>query len=370
MESGMRLSNRPLLVFSVLAMLLATTADAEKKYGPGVTDSEIKIGQTMPYSGPVSAFGTLGRAEAAYIRMINDEGGVNGRKIKLISLDDGYSPPKTVELTRKLVEEEQVLLTFSAFGTAHNSAVHKYMNAKKVPQLFIASAALKWDDPQHYPWTMAISATPKVDAPLYARYLLKKFPDAKIAILYQNDDYGKDYVRTLKESLAEKAARMIVAEVSYEPTDPTIDSQIITLKASGADTLFAFTTPKAGAQAIRKVNDAAWKPRYFVPYPMASIESVLKPAGLDKSVGLISAMSIKDPNDEQWKDDAETKRYLAWMKKYYPEGDPADIYNVAGYNYGHVLVHVLKQCGDDLTRENVMKQAASLQNPFRCCCQD
>jgi ABC-type branched-subunit amino acid transport system substrate-binding protein len=351
-----------------LFILLSITAlgtgqvQAEKKYGPGVTDTEIKIGQTMPYSGPASSFSLLGKAEAAYFAKVNDEGGINGRKIKLISLDDGYSPPRTVEQTRRLVEQEEVLLIFGSVGSAGASAVHKFMNAMKVPHLFLATVAAKWDDPKHYPWTLAYPPAPKVDAHLYARYLLKHYPHARIGILYQNDDYGRDYLKALRDGLGEKQAAMIVAEVSYEASDPTIDSQLVTLKSGGADTLFTFANPKAAAQAIRKVGDMSWKPLYFINYSVASVETVLKPAGLDKSIGIISAQYTKDPSDPQWNDDIETKRYFAWMKKYYPEGDRADLYNVSGYNYAHAIVHVVEQCGDELTRENVMKQATSLNS--------
>ena len=351
-------------LFITLGMTALTMGhvQAEKKYGPGVTDTEIKIGQTMPYSGPASSFSLLGKAEAAYFAKVNDEGGINGRRIKLISLDDGYSPPKTVEQTRRLVEQEEVLLIFGSVGSAGASAVHKFMNAKKVPHLFLATVASKWDDPQHYPWTLAYPPPPRVDAHLYARYLLKHYPHARIGILYQNDDYGRDYLKALRDGLGEKQTTMIVAEVSYEPSDPTIDSQLVTLKSAGADTLFTFANPKASAQAIRKVGDMSWKPLYFMNYSVASVETVLKPAGLERSIGIISAQYTKDPSDSQWNDDIETKRYLAWMKKYYPDGDSADLYNVSGYNYAHALVHVLRQCGDELTRENVMKQAANLKS--------
>jgi len=349
----------------IVAGLMAVSAgqlQAEKKYGPGVTDTEIKIGQTMPYSGPASSFSLLGKAEAAYFAKVNDEGGINGRRINLISLDDGYSPPKTVEQTRRLVEQEEVLLIFGSVGSAGASAVHKFMNANKVPHLFLATVASKWDDPQHYPWTLAYPPPPRVDAHLYARYLLKHYPHARIGVLYQNDDYGRDYLKALRDGLGEKQATMIAAEASYEPSDPTIDSQLVTLKGAGVDTLFTFANPKAAAQAIRKVGDMSWKPLYFINYSVASVETVLKPAGLEKSVGIISAQYTKDPSDPQWNDDADTKRYLAWMKKYYPEGDSADLYNVSGYNYAHALVHVLKQCGNELTRENVMRQAANLKS--------
>jgi branched-chain amino acid transport system substrate-binding protein len=349
-------------VLGLMAWLAGSTALAEKKYDPGVNDTEIKIGQTMPYSGPVSAYGTIGKVEAAFFAKVNEEGGVNGRKIRFLSLDDGYSPPKTVEQTRRLVENEDVLLLFSSLGTAHNLAVQKYLNAKRVPQLFMASASMKWDDPQHYPWSMAITSTPRADAPLYAQYVLKNYPTAKIAVLYQNDDYGRDYVRVFKDALGPAADKSIVMQVSYEATDPTVDSQIISLHGSGADTLFAVANPKASAQTIRKVYDVGWKPLFFIPFTVASIETVLKPAGLEKSMGLISALSLKDPTDEQWADDKDMQEYLRFMKRYYPEGDASDTFNVAGYNYAHLLVYVLKQSGEDLTRENVMRQAASLRD--------
>ena len=357
-----KLLRKLLCVVSSVLVLAASSVLAEKKYGPGVTDTEIRIGQTMPYSGPVSALGSIGKVEAAYFAKVNEEGGLNGRKIRFLSLDDGYSPPKTVEQTRKLVENEDVLLLFNSLGTAHNLAVQKYLNAKRVPQLFMASASIKWDDPQHYPWSMAITPTPKVDAPLYAQYVLKNYPSAKIAVLYQNDDFGRDYVRVFKDALGPAADKMIVAQVSYEVTDPTVDSQIISLHGSGADTLFAVAGPKAAAQTIRKVYDVGWKPFFIIPFTVASIEAVLKPAGLEKSMGLVSALSLKDPTDEQWADDKDMQEYLRFMKRYYPEGDASDTYNVAGYNFAQLLVYVLQQSGEDLTRENVMRQAASLRD--------
>jgi branched-chain amino acid transport system substrate-binding protein len=335
---------------------------AEKNYGPGVTDSEIKIGQTMPYSGPLSAFGTIGKAQAAYFEMINSKGGVNGRKINLLSLDDGYSPPKTIEQTRKLVESDEVLLLFSSFGTPTNTAAMKYLNAKKVPQLLIAATGMKWGDPRNFPWTMAFLPSQKTGTTGYVLYLLKNRPDAKIGVLYQNDDFGKDYVRALRDHLGDKAERMIVAEASYESTDPSVDSQIATLKGAGADTFFSFTSPKFSAQAIRKAYDIGWKPLYFIPYSATSVSAVLQPAGLEKSVGVISSAYVKDPTDPQWKADAAAKEWLNWMKTYYPEGDVAEIYNVYAYTNAQLLIQVLKQCGDELTRENVMKQAANLRN--------
>jgi branched-chain amino acid transport system substrate-binding protein len=344
------------------ALMLAQPAAAQKKYGPGVTDKEIKIGQTMPYSGPASAYGTIGKAEAAYFAMVNDHGGINGRKINLISLDDGYSPPKTVEQTRRLVEQENVLLDFSPLGTPTNTAIHKYLNGRKVPQLFVATGATKWGDPEHFHWTMGWQPTYQTEGGIYAKYILDKMPNAKIGILFQNDDYGKDYVKGLKDGLGSKAAKMIVSEVSYETTDTTIDSQIVSLQASGADVFFDVTTPKFAAQAIRKAYDIGWKPTHFLNSVSNSVGAVLKPAGLDASTGLISVEYEKDPTDPNWQNDASYKAWLAWMDKYYPDGDKNDTFNVFGYNEAATMVQVLKQCGDELTRENVMKQAASLKN--------
>jgi branched-chain amino acid transport system substrate-binding protein len=349
------------LVLSVL-MLAVSSAHAEKKYGPGVTDTEIKIGQTMPYSGPLSAYGTIGKAEMAYFDMVNRQGGVNGRKINLVSLDDGYSPPRTVEQTRRLVESEEVLLLFSSFGTPTNTAVLKYLNGKQVPQLLIAGASMKWSDPQAYPWAMAFFPNQMTGSAGYAQYVLKNRPDAKIAVLYQNDDFGKDHVKALREHLGDKAATMIVAEATYESNDSTVDSQIATLKGSGADTLFSFATPKFAAQSIRHAFDIGWKPLHFVVYASSSIQAVLQPAGPEKAIGLISSTFVKDPTDPQWKDEKATKDWLAWMKTYYSNGNVAEIYNVYAYINAELLVHVLKLCGDDLTRENVMKRAASLKN--------
>ncbi|HEX4987105.1 MAG TPA: ABC transporter substrate-binding protein [Burkholderiales bacterium] len=347
---------------AALALWMATPAGAAKSYGPGVSDTEIRIGQTMPYSGPLSAFGTIGRAQAAYFEMLNARGGINGRRIRLVSLDDGYSPPKTVEQTRRLVESEEVLLLFSSFGTPPNTAAMKYLNAKRVPQLFIAATGMKWGDPRNFPWTMAFLPSQKSGTAGYARYLLKERPQAKIGVLYQNDDFGKDYLQALKDHLGARAARMIVAEASYESTDPTVDSQVVTLKDAGADTFFSFTSPKFTAQAIRKAWDIGWKPLYFIPYSASSVAAVMVPAGLQKSVGIISSAYVKDPSDPQWKADPATRQWAAWMKQYFPDGDTADIFNVYAYTNAQLLVQVLKACGDDLTRENVMRQAASLKN--------
>jgi branched-chain amino acid transport system substrate-binding protein len=340
---------------------LATPAAAQKKYDPGATDSEIKIGQTMPYSGPASAYGVIGKTEAAYFKMINDNGGINGRKINFISLDDGYSPPKTVEMARRLVEQEEVLFLVNTLGTPPNSAIHKYMNIKKVPHLFLATGASKWNDPKNFPWTMGFNPNYHSEGKLYAQEILRTKPNAKVAVLFQNDDYGKDYLQGFREGLGAKAKAMIVAEASYEVTDPTVDSQIVTLQGSGADTFFNITTPKFAAQAIRKVADIGWKPTHYLNQVSASIGSVLKPAGLDKSVGLISMQYVKDPTDPTWKDDAAMKDYFVFLKKYAPDVGLDDGNAAYGYAVAQLTMQVLKQAGDNLTRENIMKQAASLK---------
>jgi ABC-type branched-subunit amino acid transport system substrate-binding protein len=345
-----------------MSLLSTLGISGDKRYGPGVTDTEVKIGQTMPYSGPNSAYATIGKSEIAYFEKINAEGGINGRKIRLISLDDGFNPARTVEQTRKLVEEEQVLLLFSSLGTATNTAIHKYVNSKKIPHLFLATGATKWGDPKDFPWTMAWQLPYQMEANLYAKYLLQNRPDAKIAILYLNDDFGKDYLKGFKHGLGSKAATMIVAEVTYEITDPAVDSQIVTLKSSGADTFFSISGPKAQAQAIRKVYDIGWKPLFITPKIATSVGAVLKAAGLEKSVGIISLSSTKDPTEPRWKDDPGMKEWFAWMLAYYPQGDTSDDNNVYGYLYAQTLVHVLKQCGDDLSRENVLRQATNIKN--------
>jgi ABC-type branched-subunit amino acid transport system substrate-binding protein len=349
-------------LLALAGMLLAAgPAAAQKKYAPGVTDREIKIGQTMPYSGPASAYGTIGRAEAAYFRMINEAGGVNGRTIELVSLDDGYSPPKTVEQTRRLVEQEQVALIFQSLGTPTSIVVRKYLNDRKVPQMFIAAGATFWGDPEHYPWTIGWQPAYQVEAAIYAKYILEHKPDAKIAVFYQNDDAGKDYAKGFKDGLGPEAVkRLIVAELTYETSDPTVDSQIVSLHASGADVLFEHVTPKFAAQAIRKIHDIGWKPMHFLANVSASVSSVLEPAGLEKSQGIISSAYLKDPTDPHWADDKGFKDWQAWMKRYYPEGNPVDSFNVYGYTVAATMVQVLKQCGDDLSRENIMRQAASL----------
>ena len=350
------------LLAVALAAVVSQLSHAENKYDPGATDTEIKIGQTMPYSGPLSAYGTIGRSEAAYFKMINDQGGINGRKINFISVDDAFSPPKTVEQIRRLVEQEEVLFIFQSLGTPTNTAIQKYMNAKKIPQILVSTGATKWGDPQNFPWTMGWQPNYQTEAHIYAKYLLQYKPGAKIAVLFQNDDYGKDYLKGIHDGLDKQAEKMVVKEVSYEVTDPTVDSQIVTLKASGADTFFILATPKFAAQAIRKAYDIGWQPMMFINNVSSSVASVLQPAGLEKSVGLITALYLKDPTDPQWANDPSMKDWLAWMKKYFPDGDVKDIFNVYGYAVARTLVQVLKQCGDDLTRENIMRQAANLKN--------
>ena len=341
---------------------IGTPALAQKKYGPGASDTEIKLGQTMPYSGPASAYGTIGKAEQAYFKMINDQGGINGRKVNLISLDDGYSPPKAVEQVRKLVEQDEVLALFQTLGTPSNSAIHKYVNAKKVPHLLLATGATKWNDPKNYPWTMGFNLSYQTEGSIYARYLLKNKPNAKVAILYQNDDYGKDVLKGVKDGLGAAGAKMIVAEATYEVSDPTVDSQILTLQGSKADTFINITTPKFGAQAVRKAFDSGWKPLHIINNVSASTGSVLMPAGLDKSVGLLTLQYYKDPNDPQWKDDPAMLEWRAFMGRYYREGDPKDASNLYAYLTAQTMVQILKQCGNDLTRENVMKHAANIKN--------
>ena len=340
----------------------ALPAAAQKKYDPGASDTEIKIGQTMPYSGPASAYGTIGKVQAAYFKQLNEQGGVNGRKINFISLDDGYSPPKTVEMIRRLVEQDEVLLTLGTLGTPSNTAIHKYMNTKKVPHMFLATGASKWNDPKNNPWTIGFNPNYHSEGKLYAQHILANKPNAKIAVLMQNDDYGKDYFNGFKEGLGAKAASMIVSHATYEVTDPTIDSQIVTLKGSGADTFFNITTPKFAAQAIRKVSDVGWKPTHYLNQVSASVGSVLKPAGLDVSVGLISMNYIKEGADSRWDNDPTMKDFKALIKKYAPEVSPDDGNATYGYAVAQMMVQVLKQAGDNLTRENVMKQAASIKD--------
>jgi branched-chain amino acid transport system substrate-binding protein len=356
---------RKVASFSAALLLCAATSStalAEKKYGPGVSDTEIKIGNIMPYSGPASAYGVIGRTEAAYFKKINDAGGINGRKINFISYDDAYSPPKAVEQARKLVESDEVLLIFNSLGTPSNSAIHKYMNAKKVPQLFVATGATKWNDPKGFPWTMGWQPSYQSETQIFAKYLLKEKPDAKIGVLFQNDDYGKDYLKGLKDGLGAKASSMIVMEESYETSEPTIDNHIVKLKASGADVFVNITTPKFAAQAIKKAAEIGWTPTQFLNNVSASVGSVIKPAGYESAQNIISAAYVKDVTDPQWHDDAGMREFLAFMERDFPEGNKLDGSTVVGYGVAQTLVQVLKQCGDDLTRDNIMKQAANLKS--------
>jgi ABC-type branched-subunit amino acid transport system substrate-binding protein len=347
----------------IIAIAVAS-AIAQKKYDPGVTDTEIKIGSIMPYSGPASAYGTIGRTEAAYFRRINAAGGINGRKIRFISYDDAYSPPKAVEQARKLVESDEVFLIFNSLGTPSNTAIQKYMNMKKVPQLFVQSGATKWNDPKEFPWTMGWQPNYQNEARIYARYILKERPSARIAVLYQNDDYGKDYLKGLKDGLGAKAASMLVAEEAYEVAEPTIDSHIVKMKSLNADVFVDVTTAKFAAQAIKKSAEIGWKPLHFLNSVSTSIGSVIRPAGVENAQGIISVAYLMDALDPQWKDDPGMKAFDEFLAKDFPEGNRADNQLITGFNVAQTLVRVLEQCGDDLTRENVMKQAANL-NDFR-----
>jgi ABC-type branched-subunit amino acid transport system substrate-binding protein len=340
----------------------STGALAQKKYDTGATDTEIKIGNIMPYSGPASAYGVQGKTEAAYFKMINDAGGINGRKINFISYDDSYSPPKTVEQARKLVESDEVLFIFNSLGTPPNSAIHKYMNGKKVPQLFVATGATKWNDPKDFPWTMGWQPGYQSEARIYAKYILKEKPNAKIAVLFQNDDYGKDYLKGLKDGLGDKAASMIVAEESFETSEPTIDNHIVKLKATGADIFFDVATPKFAAQAIKKVAEVDWKALHILNNVSASIGSVIKPAGYENAQGILSAAYLKDVTDPQWDNDPGMKQFLDFLAKDFPDGNKLDGSVIVGYAVAQTLVQVLQQCGGNLTRENIMKQAASLKD--------
>ncbi|MEA2886124.1 MAG: branched-chain amino acid transport system substrate-binding protein [Bradyrhizobium sp.] len=344
-----------------LGTVFATPALAQKKYDTGATDTEIKVGQTIPLSGPASAYGSIGKVQAAYIRMINEQGGINGRKVNLIQYDDAYSPPKTVEQVRKLVESDEVLTTFQIIGTPPNAAVQKYLNDKKVPQLLASTGATRFTDPKNFPWTIAYNPNYQSEAHIYARFILENYPNAKIAILYQNDDLGKDYVKGLKDGLGAKA-KMIVAEASYELSDPTVDSQMVTLKSSGADLFYNITTPKFGAQAIKKAAELGWKPVQILDINATPVSQTLIPAGLENAKGIISVNYGKDPLDPQWADDDGMKRYKAFMAKYAPAEDANSGISTYGYGTASLLVHILKQCGDDLTRANIMKQATNIQN--------
>ncbi|HVJ55834.1 MAG TPA: ABC transporter substrate-binding protein [Aliidongia sp.] len=349
-------------MLTAAAALAVNAGAARAEETPGVTATEIKIGNTMPYSGNASAYGVIGKADAAYFQMINDQGGINGHKINFITLDDGYTPPKTVEQTRRLVEQEQVAIIFNGLGTAANSAVQKYLNQRKVPQLFVSTGASKWGHPDEFHWTMGWQPDYQTEAKIYAKYILKEKPEGKIAILWQNDDFGKDYVAGIKAVLGDKYDKMVVKDVSYEVADPTVDSQIVTLQSSGADTLVIAATPKFAAQAVRKVYDIGWHPLEFLTNVSISVGSVMNPAGPEKGVGIITAGYGKDPTDPTWKDDPGMQQWRAFMTKYLPDADQSDASNVFGYGVSMTLVQVLKQCGDDFSRENIMKQAANLND--------
>ena len=352
---------RAFLVTLVLALgaMMSVPSPAQT---PGVTANEIKIGNTNPYSGPASAYGTIGKALGAYFKKVNDEGGINGHKVNYISYDDAYSPPKAVEMVRKLVEQDQVAALFQTLGTPTNTAIHKYVNQQKIPHLFVATGATKWNDPKNYPWTMGWQPNYQTEGRIYAAYIMKNIPDAKIGILYQNDDYGKDYRKGLLDGLGDAAKKMVVLEQTYEVTDPTIDSQIVNLKNSGANVFFNVTIPKFAVQAIKKAHDIGWKPAHFLNNVSSSLATVLKPAGLDASKGLITALYMKEITDPQWKNDKGFQDWVAWMKKYYPEGALDDQSNAFGYTVAQAMTQVLKQCGTDFSRENILKQAENLKN--------
>ncbi len=357
------LHHRPLFAAALVLMLAAAPALAQKHYDRGADDTTIKIGNIMPYSGPASAYGVIGKTEEAYFRMINDQGGINGRKIVFISYDDGYSPPKTVEQARRLVESDEVLLIFQSLGTAANSAIMRYMNAKKVPQLFVSTGATKFgENPKAFPYTMGWQPNYRAEGLIYARYLLDTKPDARIAVLVQNDDYGKDLLRSLKAGLGDKAGTMVVAEAPFEVSEPTIDSQIVKLKASGADVLMTFGVPKFAAQAIRKVAELEWKPLHIVNNVSASVGAVLKPAGLENARGVVTTAYLKDPTDTAWQDDPAMKEWHAFLDKYYPDADRTNANILYGYAVSQTLKYVLQQCGDDLTHDNIMRQAASMRD--------
>jgi branched-chain amino acid transport system substrate-binding protein len=351
---------RSAVLAGLVAASVATAANAQKKYDPGATDTEIKIGNIMPYSGPLSAYATIGKTEAAYFKKINEEGGINGRKINFISYDDGYNPAKTVEQARKLVEDDEVLLIFNPLGTPGNTAIQKYMNAKKVPQLFVSTGAAKWNDPKNFPWTMGWQPNYQTEARIYAAYILKNHPGKTIAILYQNDDFGKDYVIGLREGLGDQANKLIVVETSYETTSPTVDSQVVQIRSANPDILINISTPKFAAQAIKKISELKWKPVHFLTNVSGSIGGVMKPAGFENDQGILSTTYLKDPQDPQWKNDPGLNEWRAFMTKWYPEGDQQDAATVFAYGVARGLEQVLRQCKDDLTRANVMKQAANL----------
>ncbi|GGC80478.1 ABC transporter substrate-binding protein [Chelatococcus reniformis] len=346
----------------LLALLAGAPAHAQKTYDPGASDAEIKFGQTMPYSGPASSYGVIGKTQAAYFQMLNDQGGINGRKLKLISYDDGYSPPKTVEQIRKLVESDEVLFTFQTLGTAPNAAVQKYLNQKKVPQLFVSTGATRFSDPKNFPWTMGWNPTYLTEGRIYGRYIQQNHPGAKIAILYQNDDFGREVIAGVREGLGAGAAKQIIAEASYEATDPTVDSQMVKLKSSGADLFLNITTPKFAAQAIRKAGELGWKPVHILSVNSVSVGQVMQPAGFENAQGVLSVSYLKDYTDPTWKDDPGVKKWITFMDKYMPDADKNNAVYFYGYATAQTLEHVLRQAGDDLTRANIMRQATNLKN--------
>ncbi|MBR1131579.1 ABC transporter substrate-binding protein [Bradyrhizobium iriomotense] len=359
--TAVRFQVAALLAALALCTAMSSPAQAQKKYDSGASDTEIRIGNIMPYSGPASAYAAIGRTEEAYFNKINAEGGINGRKIKFISYDDGYSPPKTVEQARKLVESDGVLLIFGSLGTSTNGAIRKYMNEKKVPQLFVASGASKWNDPRQYPWTMGWQPSYASEARIYAKYVMKEKPDAKIGVLYQNDDFGKDYLKGLKEGLGPKAS-MIVLEDGYDTSEPAIDEHVVKLKASGADVFISITTPKFAAQAIKKAAEINWHPLHIISNVSTSVGGVLEPAGLEISQGVLSATYTKDGSDPQWNADDGMKKFYNFLAQYEPKANKLDAGVVFGYAAAQTMVKVLQMCGDDLTRENVMRQAASIRD--------
>ncbi|MFY9317200.1 MAG: ABC transporter substrate-binding protein [Burkholderiales bacterium] len=352
-----RLNRKAVIVAA--AVFAASGAYAQT---PGVTTTEIKIGNINPYSGPASAYGTIGKSIAAYFKMLNDEGGINGRKINFISYDDSYSPPKTVEMARKLVEQDQVAAIFQPLGTPPNSAIHKYMNQQKVPHLFVATGATKWNDPKNYPWTMGWQPNYQTEGRIYAAYVLKNVKQPKIGILYQNDDYGKDYLKGFEDGLGKANAKMIALKQTYEVTDPTVDSQIVNLKNSGANVFFNITTPKFAVQSIKKAHDIGWKPLHLLNQVSASVGVVMKPAGAEASKDIISTQYLKDPTDPEWENDPAMKKWREFMKKYYPEGNTSDVFNVYGVLVAQTMEFTLRQAGKDLSRQNIMRQAANLKN--------
>jgi branched-chain amino acid transport system substrate-binding protein len=358
----LKMKSTSIAVLMACAVLATAPASAQKKYDTGASDTEIKIGNVEAYSGPASAYGVIGKTEDAYFKMINDAGGINGRKINFISYDDGYSPPKTVEQVRKLIESDEVLLIFNALGTPTQNAVQKYHNSKKVPQLFLATGASKWNDPKDFPWTMGFQPSYRVEARIFAKYILKTMPNAKVAVFFANDDFGKDYVAGLKDIFGDKASSIVIAEESYETTEPSIDSHIVKLKATGADVFVNISTPKFAAQAIKKMAELEWKPMHVMTDVSISIGAVMKPAGLENSEGVLSATYIKDASDSRWANDPGMKKFMAFIDKYMPGANISDANLVYGYAAAQTMVQVLQQCGDNLTRENVMKQAASLRD--------